>query len=45
MQRTFEICDLKADAGKLEQHAQALYELTLLANEGHSSHQRPRPHT
>jgi len=37
MQRTFEICDLKAEAGKLEQHAQALYELTLLANEGHSS--------
>ena len=37
MQRTFEICDLKADAGKLEQHALALYELTLLANEGHSS--------
>ena len=37
MQRTFEICDLKADASKLEQHAQALYELTLLANEGHSS--------
>lgn len=37
MQRTFEICDLKADAAKLEQHAQALYELTLLANEGHSS--------
>lgn len=37
MQRTFEICDLKADAGKLEQHAQALYELTLLANEGHTS--------
>ncbi len=37
MQRTFEICDLKEDAGKLEQYAQALYELTLLANEGHSS--------
>ena len=37
MQRTFEICDLKTDAGKLDQHAQTLYELTMLANEGHSS--------
>ena len=37
MQRTFEICDLKGDAGKLVQYAQASYELTLLANEGHSS--------
>lgn len=37
MQRTFEICDLKADTGKLDQHAQTMYELTMLANEGHSS--------
>ena len=37
MQRTFEICDLKTDAGNLHQHTPTMHELTMLANEGHSS--------